>query len=128
MALNVKFLKGTSAQYNASSKTSTTFYFVDDSDLYLGNIKLSNAADLASAVSRIATNETDIADIKASLEALIGGESGSISEMIFVSIRVLARYSSVFFGTKSRNICHTPYTKAFSVTRFQSSTVSGAKS
>ena len=60
MALNVKFLKGTSAQYNASSKTSTTFYFVDDSDLYLGNIKLSNAADLASAVSRIATNETEI--------------------------------------------------------------------
>ena len=89
MALNVKFLKGTSAQYNASSKTSTKFYFVDDSDLYLGNIKLSNAADLASAVSRIATNETDIADIKASLEALIGGESGSISEMINTAVNSL---------------------------------------
>ena len=57
MALNVKFLKGTASQYEASSKLSTTFYLVDDTDLYLGSTKLSNGADLAAAISRIAKNE-----------------------------------------------------------------------
>lgn len=89
MALNVKFLKGTSEQYNASTKTATTFYFVDDSDLYLGNIKLSNATDLASAVSRIATNESEITKINESLKALIGGESGSVSDLITKSTKAL---------------------------------------
>ena len=91
MSYNVKFLKGTAAQYNGlnSNIDANTFYYVDNKDLYLGSIKLSNAADLASAVSRITTNETDIADIKASLEALIGGESGSISEMINTAINSL---------------------------------------
>lgn len=82
MALNVKFLKGTSAQYNASAKTATSFYFVDDSDLYLGNIKISNAADLAAAIARIATNEEDIVNLQKDISALTGGETGSISGMI----------------------------------------------
>lgn len=89
MALNVKFLKGTKAQYDASTKTITTFYFVDETDLYLGNIKLSNADDLASAISRIVQNESDISDIQASLDALIGTEGGSIKDMIDAAIQTL---------------------------------------
>ena len=89
MAYNVKFLKGTAAQYDAlANKDVNTFYYVDQ-DLYLGTIKLSNAADLKAAIDRITVNETDIADIKASLEALIGGESGSISEMINTAVNSL---------------------------------------
>lgn len=89
MALDVKFLKGTAAQYEASAKTVTTFYFVDETDLYLGNVKLSNATDLANAVARISTNETDIASIQDQLKSLVGSESGSISDMIDSAINDL---------------------------------------
>ena len=102
MAYNVKFLRGTAAQYDglASNKDANTFYYVDDKDLYLGSIKLSNAADLAAAIVRIAANETKIGDIsnlktskrdslvnavneiKAEISALTGGETGGITDMI----------------------------------------------
>ena len=101
MSYNVKFLKGTAAQYNGLvSKDVNTFYYVDETDLYLGSIKLSNDADLKAAITRIAANETKIGDIsklttveksnltlainelKAELSALIGGETGGIAGMI----------------------------------------------
>lgn len=102
MAYNVKFLKGTAAQYNglASNIDANTFYYVDNKDLYLGSIKLSNAEDLQAAITRIAANETHIGDIsdlktqqkanltaainelKAEIAALTGGETGGISDMI----------------------------------------------
>ncbi len=101
MAYNVKFLKGTAAQYAAiAAKDINTFYYVDDKDLYLGSIKLSNAEDLAAAIVRIAANETKIGEIatltttkkdslvnavnelKAEIAALTGGETGGISDMI----------------------------------------------
>lgn len=100
MALNVKFLKGTNAEYTAAVKDVNTFYYVDGKDLYLGTIKLSNAEDLKAAITRIAANETHIGDIstltttqkasltaainevKAEVAALTGGETGGISDMI----------------------------------------------
>ena len=100
MALNVKFLKGTKAEYTAAVKDINAFYYVDEKDLYLGTIKLSNAADLQAAITRIAANETHIGDIsaltttqrasltaainevKAEVAALTGGETGGISDMI----------------------------------------------
>jgi hypothetical protein len=51
MALNVKFLKGTSENYNQYILQDlikpTDFYLIDDKNLYLGLIKLSNAEDVA---------------------------------------------------------------------------------
>lgn len=101
MSYNVKFLKGTAAQYHGlESKDVNTFYYVDDKDLYLGSIKLSNAEDLAAAIVRIAANETKIGDIsklttakrdslvnainelEAEIAVLTGGEVGGISNMI----------------------------------------------
>lgn len=100
MALNVKFLKGTKAEYTTAVKDVNAFYYVDEKDLYLGTIKLSNAADLQAAITRIAANETHIGDIsaltttqkasltaainevKAEVAALTGGETGGISDMI----------------------------------------------
>lgn len=100
MAYNVKFLKGTAAQYQAlANKDVNTFYYVDQ-DLYLGTIKLSNAAEIAAAITRIAANENHIGDvstltttektnlvgavneIKKALSDLIGGETGGIADMI----------------------------------------------
>lgn len=101
MAYNVKFLKGTAAQYAALTvKDSNTFYYIDDKNLYLGSIKISNAEDLAAAITRIAANETNIGnlttltttkkaslvaainELKAEIAALTGGDAGGISEMI----------------------------------------------
>ena len=101
MDYRVKFLKGTADQYaQLASKEVNTFYYVDGKDLYLGTIKLSNAADLQAAITRIAANETHIGDIstlkttqkasltaainevKAEVSALTGGETGGISDMI----------------------------------------------
>ena len=88
MALNVKFLKGTAAGYTAlATKDVNTFYYTDDNNLYLGTIKLSNGADLATAIGRVAQNEEDIEKLQEDLSALLGGEgAGSISEMIDAAV------------------------------------------
>lgn len=68
MAYNVKFLKGTADSYaGLATKDVNTFYYVDNKDLYLGTIKLSNGADLDAAVVRVAANEGQIASIKEAL-------------------------------------------------------------
>jgi hypothetical protein len=82
MAYNVKFLKGTSTQLEGITRDLNTFYYVDDTDLFLGNIKLSNGADLAAAILRVAANEEDIKDLQDDIKALTGGETGSISGLI----------------------------------------------
>lgn len=80
---NVKFLKGTLEAYNGlATKDLNTFYYAGN-DLFLGEIKLSNGADLAAAILRIAENESDIEGIQQELGALTGSDSGkSISQMI----------------------------------------------
>ena len=87
MAYNVKFLQGSSAAYGAiATKDLNTFYYVDGKDLYLGEIKLSNGADLAAAILRIAENEADIVNLQKDIGALTGGETGSISGMIDTAV------------------------------------------
>lgn len=99
MAYDVKFLKGTAAQYAAATKDNNAFYYISTTndegvisyDLYLGALKLSNASDLSSALARITTNEGDISTIKSQLETLTGGEDkdGSIAKMIKTAIDTL---------------------------------------
>ena len=75
----------TAAQrFAAMTVTGTkTFYIVGD-DLYWEDEKLTNASELASAVSSIATNTADIATINTTLTTLQGSEStsGSIRYII----------------------------------------------
>lgn len=79
----IKFIKCTSAKYAEIVKDSNNFYYTtDDSNLYLGEIKLSNATDLANAILRITQNETDIADLEEQLTVLKGEGEGSIKLMI----------------------------------------------
>ena len=84
MALDVRFLKGTSAGYDGlATKNADTFYYTtDDNNLYLGEIKLSNGVELAAAVDRIAENEKDILAIENQLKSLVGEGTGSIQDMI----------------------------------------------
>lgn len=59
---NVLFKKGLQAGYDGlTSKVATTFYYTtDEKNLYLGDVKISNAKDLEAAITRITTNETNI--------------------------------------------------------------------
>lgn len=97
MAYNVKFLKGTFESYNAlASKDPNTFYYLDNANLYLGSIKLSDGPELAAAIERIAavegvneTQNTEIANIKKELAALGGSEGGTITDMINDAVAIL---------------------------------------
>ena len=59
MANSVIFLKGTADQYASATKNANTFYYTtDDAQLYLGEIKLSNANEIAAAVADLETLTT----------------------------------------------------------------------
>lgn len=73
MAYNVKFLKGTEATYGNITPDALTFYYTTDQhNLYLGSVKLSNAAELDAAVLNIAANSEEISKIKTALGSLTG--------------------------------------------------------
>ena len=77
MAYNVNFLKGTSQSFaDLAVKSKNTFYYIDEKDLYIGDIKLTNGEDLAAAVIDIAKNKGDIDIIKAQLDDLTGNGGG----------------------------------------------------
>ena len=99
MAYNVKFLKGTQESFNqlGDNRDLNTFYYLDNANLYLGNIKLSSAAELADAISRLGqvegvntTQTADIAKLREDLNALTGGSgNGSIADMISEAVQAL---------------------------------------
>ena len=91
MAYDVKFLRGSQEGYEGLiTKEATTFYLTE-SNLYLGALKLTSTNDVAAAVTRIAANETDIDNIQAELKKLAGDASvdGSIAKMIADAIKVV---------------------------------------
>lgn len=100
MALNVKFLKGSSVGYaGLETKNPETFYLTtDDNNLYLGEVKLSNGADLAAAIERVTANEEDIADLVEQLGILTGDAEGSISKMISDALGQLPTQVATLIG------------------------------
>ena len=86
MSYDVRFLKGTRENYNnLSTKDANTFYYVDETDLYLGEILLSNAEEVAAAVKSIELNAQAIQTLQDELDALVDPEGtggGSISTQI----------------------------------------------
>jgi hypothetical protein len=62
MALDVKYLRGSADQYKAyleaGKLVSTSFYYIDGKDLYLGTIKLSNQEDIEKAITNLRLSET----------------------------------------------------------------------
>ena len=85
MSDNVRFLKGIRDNYDALvTKDPNTFYYVDGTDLYLGEILLSNAKDVADAVKSINANATAIENLQKEIDEIVGTEEGggSISSQI----------------------------------------------
>lgn len=62
MALDVRYLKGSSEQYDAYLKagkiSKNNFYYIDGKTLYLGTIKLSNQEDIEKAIINLKLPET----------------------------------------------------------------------
>jgi len=64
MAYNVKFLKGLSSALPAVRDAQTFYYTTDTSQLYLGDVKLSNQPEITAAIERIATAEGKITTLE----------------------------------------------------------------
>lgn len=91
MAYNVKFLKGSQANYEAlGTKDANTFYFTGE-NLYLGAIKLSNAAEIAAAVARISQNETNIDNLETSVGALSNLSTSAKDNLVAAINEVLSK-------------------------------------
>lgn len=96
MAYNVNFLKGTSQSFaDLAVKSKNTFYYIDEKDLYIGDVKLTNGEDLLAAVDRITVNEADIKVIKAQLDDLTGNEGGGDSSVTDLISALQLRIASV---------------------------------
>lgn len=90
---DVLFKKGLQANYESlGTKEPTTFYYTtDEKNLYIGDVKLSNDADLQSAIGRLTANEKDITSLKDAITKLNGDEDvdGSVKKQINDAIKAL---------------------------------------
>lgn len=69
---DVKFLQGTQDGYEAlETKNPNTFYFTG-TNLYLGNLLLTNGSDIATALSKLTQAEKDIGNLEAAVGTLTG--------------------------------------------------------
>lgn len=90
---DVLFKKGLQAGYNGlTPKVATTFYYTtDEKNLYLGDVKISNAADLEAAMTRIKANETNIKALQDLTKKLDGDTTvdGSVRKLIADAITAI---------------------------------------
>lgn len=103
MALNVKFLKGTAAQYAAATKDANTFYYTtDDGKVYLGTLELTTEANVKSDISALKTLTSDKDKgnqaLYNAIQSMTGGQ-GSIAEQINNALETLIGDSQVTGGT-----------------------------
>lgn len=82
----VKFLAGTAERFDALPvKDAYTFYYVDESDLYLGDTLLSNGEQIAEALTKIQLNADAIKTLQDELDSIVnpdGGGNDSVSTQI----------------------------------------------
>lgn len=96
---NVQFLQGSQEGYDAlENKISTTFYFTG-TNLYLGNIKLSNASDIEAALGSLADN-TDITNIRDMIGNLENLSTVEKSNLIGAINEVLSKVKEVETASK----------------------------
>lgn len=90
MAYNVKFLKGTWESFNQLlHKDPNTFYYLDESLLYLGDKKLTNAADVEEAITQITGVENELLALKARVDSMTGGGSGNTNEELAAAVNMI---------------------------------------
>jgi len=91
---DVLFKKGLQAGYEGlTPKVATTFYYTtDEKNLYLGDVKISNAKDLEAAIKRITTNETNIKALQDLTKKLDGDATvdGSVRNLLYQAALLFA--------------------------------------
>lgn len=122
MAYNVQFLKGTAEGYAAlGTKDANTFYYTG-SDLYLGEIKLSSAADLTAALTRLGTAEGDIDNLEAAVGTLDSLSTTAKSDLVSAINEVLGiANSAASSGAVTITTATTPtdgYLKTYVVSQY----------
>lgn len=89
-AYNVKFLKGTQEAYESMAvKDANTFYYTG-TNLYLGDIKLSNANDINAALTKIAEIEGSIDSIEDAIGNLSSLNTTAKNDLVSAINEVLA--------------------------------------
>ena len=106
MAYNVKFLKGTAAQYAAATKDANTFYYTtDDGKVYLGTLELTTEATVKSDITALKTLTSDKDKgnqaLYNAIQSMTGGQ-GSIAEQINNALETLIGDSQVTGGTDGK--------------------------
>ena len=92
MALDVKYLRGSKKRYQEYLKAGkivpTNFYYLDDEELYLGTIKLSNQDDIKHAIKHLESqvshdyvNKVELEDALNELSIEIDNNAYSLTEV-----------------------------------------------
>lgn len=100
---NVRFLKGTAAQYAAATKDADTFYYITDSGkVYLGTLELTTESSVLSDISALETLTSDRLKgnqaLYDAIQSMTGGQ-GSIAEQIAAAVEALVGDSHETGGT-----------------------------
>lgn len=115
---SVKFLQGTQSGYEAlETKNPNYFYFTGD-NLYLGNLKLSNAQDITNAVTSITGIETNIENIETSIGDLTSLETSEKTNLVNAINEVLNSVNSTLDNvevTIEENSEDSTYSKVYTI-------------
>ena len=91
----VKFQRGLQEVYDRAAKLPNVFYYTTDTkNLYLGEVKLSNGADLNEAIKRIAGNEQAIALLQQKINFLMS-EDGSTGLLVDMGVAIKANEDDI---------------------------------
>lgn len=105
MAYNVKFKRLSLENYNAlPSKDIYTFYYVGN-DLYLGEIKLSNASDLTAALISLSEVEIDVTNLESFVGNLSSLNTSSKTNLVSAINEVLLKENTSISQLEINNIC-----------------------
>ena len=104
---NVLFKSGTSTKFATITPDQNTFYWLtDNNELYFGAKKITNAADLSAAVTRLGTAEGKITALETLTELLDGANNveGSIKYQIKAAIEALDGSATIASKNSSTNV------------------------
>lgn len=115
---NVKFLQGTQVGYEAlKTKNPNTFYFTG-TNLYLGDLLLTNGSDIATALSKLTQAEKDINNLEAAVGTLSGlttTEKGNLVGAINEVLKKVNDAATVADITVEESTTDSTYAKVYTI-------------
>lgn len=117
MAYNVKFLKGLSSALPAVRDAQTFYYTIDTSQLYLGDVKLSNQPEITAAVEKITTAEGEITTLKDAVGTITDLTTDEKSNLVVAINELVTKVTNTQAAGKITMAESTPegYAKAYTI-------------